>query len=390
MTDSVAAEFFGDETTPTLAELTTLKVGGKPHAYTSVDHESEIVEAVREVDSAGEPLLVLGGGSNVVVADQGFPGTVLRDARSDIRVVDDSACGGTTLRVSAGTTWDELVAYTIAQHLVGLEALSGIPGSSGAAPVQNIGAYGREVAENLATVRAYDRLSGEIRTIPRAALKLGYRDSLLKQSFSEPDVGGGRTWGPTGRWIVLEIELQLQEGELSAPVRYRELANRLEIEVGERADIRDVRRAVLELRRSKGMVLSLDDHDTWSAGSFFTNPILTEKQAGELLPEGAPRFAVEDRSMVAVANPNSAAPKVPGVVKTSAAWLINHAGFEKGWRVAPGAPASLSTKHVLALTNRGGANTSDIVELARAVHDGVLERFGIELVPEPVLVGVEM
>lgn len=390
MTTPVTTESTGATKIPALAELTTLRVGGSPRAFASFDNESQIVETVREVDSAGESLLVLGGGSNVVVADQGFPGTVLRDTRHDIRVVDDSACGGTTLRVSAGTPWDDLVAYTIDQHLVGLEALSGIPGSAGAAPVQNIGAYGREVAENLATVRAYDRLTGEIRTIPRATLKLGYRDSLLKQSFTDTDAGGGRTWGPTGRWVVLEIDLQLQEGELSAPVRYRELASRLGVDIGERADTRDVRRAVLELRRSKGMVLSPEDHDTWSAGSFFTNPILTEEQAGELLPEDAPRFSVEDRSMVALANPNRPAPKVPGVVKTSAAWLINHAGFEKGWKVTPGAPVSLSTKHVLALTNRGGAATSDIVELARAVHDGVLGRFGIKLVPEPIFVGVEM
>lgn len=378
------------ENSPALAELTTLRVGGRPSSFIRARSEAEIVEALAQTDASEEPLLVLGGGSNLVVSDEGFPGVVVRDTRSDIRVVDDSACGGTTLRVAGGTTWDELVAYTVQQGLVGLEALSGIPGSAGAAPVQNIGAYGREVAENLATVRAFDRLTGEIRTIPRATLKLGYRDSILKQSLTDQKVGGGRIWGPTGRWVVLEIDLQLQAGELSAPVRYHELANRLGVKIGERAKAREVREVVLELRRSKGMVIDPSDHDTWSAGSFFTNPILTETQADELLPDEAPRFSVEDHSMAVLANPNKRAPKIPGVVKTSAAWLISHAGFKKGWRISPQAPASLSTKHVLALTNRGSASALDIVDLARAVHDGVLECFGIELVPEPVFVGTEM
>ncbi len=375
---------------PDLAELTTLRVGGAPRDYLELADESAIVEAVRAADQQGEDILVLGGGSNLVVADEPFPGLVIKDARADTRPVDDSMCGGVTLRVTAGTVWDDLVKYTVDSGLVGLEALSGIPGSVGAAPVQNIGAYGREVAENLAAIRAYDRLTGQINTIPRSTLRLGYRDSILKQSLTNPEAGGGRTWGPTGRWVVLQVDFQLQQGDRSAPIQYRELAKRLGVEIGQRADTTEVREAVLDLRRSKGMVLDPSDHDTWSAGSFFTNPILTDQEAAELLPEDAPRFEVEDRSLFTLANPNKPAPKVPGVVKTSAAWLIDHAGFSKGWSVSPGAPASLSTKHVLALTNRGGASASDIVELAGAVHDGVLEEYGIELVPEPVFVGTSI
>lgn len=377
-----------DSATATLADLTTFRVGGRPDRYLSLSDEELIIDAIRHCDEDDIELLVLGGGSNLLVSDDLFPGWVIHDSRSEIRSVDDSMCGGVTLRVTAGTPWDDLVRYTVENDLIGLEALSGIPGSVGAAPVQNIGAYGREVAENLASVRAYDRATGKVQTIPRSNLKLGYRDSIIKQSLKDAAVGGGKIWGPTGRWIVLEVDFQLQQGDLSAPVQYRELAERLGVEIGDRAGTLKVREAVLELRKSKGMVLDPDDHDTWSAGSFFTNPILTSQQAAELLPESAPQFAVEDRSLFTLANPNKPAPKVPGVVKASAAWLINHSGFDKGWSVAPGAPASLSTKHVLALTNRGDARASDIVELARAVHDGVLDRFGIELVPEPVLVGI--
>lgn len=373
-----------------LSHRTTLRVGGRPKRYQSFDDDRDLARAIWDADQSGEPLLVLGGGSNLVVGDEPFPGPVFVDRRESIETVEESMCAGAILTVAAGTRWDALVQESIDQGFYGLEALSGIPGTVGAAPVQNIGAYGREVAENLSSVRAIDRTTGQVRTLPKAALRLGYRDSILKQSLSDPEAGGGRVWGPTGRWVVVEVQLQVQQGGMSAPVRYHELARRLGIEVGQRAPARDVRDAVLELRRSKGMVLEADDHDTWSAGSFFTNPILTETQAEELLPQDAPRFPVENGATASLATPNRPAAMVPGVVKTSAAWLIDHAGFHRGWSLNPGARAALSSKHVLAITNRGGATSGDVVELARAVHDGVLGRFGISLVPEPVFVGAHL
>lgn len=369
----------------TFAELTTLRVGGPAGHLERVSGAAELAEAVRTVDRAEEPLLVLGGGSNLVVADEGFAGTTLQDTANLIEVVDSSSCGGTSVKVSAGTNWDEFVSHAIANEWMGVEALSGIPGTVGAAPIQNIGAYGQEVAETIAAVQALDRLTDRVVRLPLIELHFGYRDSIIKRSLRNPEVGGGRTWGPTGRWVVLEVEFQFRHASLSAPVRYRELADKLGIEIGKRAPASEVREAVLELRTGKGMVLSETDHDTWSAGSFFTNPVLREEsREAQNLPADAPRFPIEQhylRSAISVLGP-----EVPGQVKTSAAWLIDHAGFSKGYRLSPDAPASLSTKHVLALTNRGEATTSDILELGRTVRDGVNEQYGITLVPEPVLV----
>lgn len=378
------------QTTPAFRDMTTLRVGGPIATLFESNVESELTQFVLDADRDQNPVLVLGGGSNLVASDDPFTGAVVRDLRQDIRVPDATCCGGVTVSVTGGTTWDDLVSRSVEEGWSGLEALSGIPGTVGAAPVQNIGAYGREVAENLASVRALDRLTGQVRTLSRSDLHLGYRDSILKQSLTSAQAGGGRLWGPTGRWVVLSVDFQLLPGSKSAPVRYKELARTLDVEVGQRASARDVRQAVLELRRSKGMVLDPKDHDTWSAGSFFTNPILSESQARELLPSDAPRFPVEDRSRVSAASPNKAAPALPGVVKTSAAWLISQAGFPKGYKVSPDARASLSTKHVLALTNRGGATSDDIAELALTVKDGVLEAFGVELHPEPVTLNVKI
>ena len=361
-----------------------------PRTFLELDSESDIVEAVLDADRTDTPLLMLGGGSNLVVSDAPFEGTVIRDTRQEVTVTHDSACGGTSVFVTGGTNWDQFVAQTVEERWSGLEALSGIPGVVGAAPVQNIGAYGREVAENIASVRALDRSTGLVRTLPRAFLELGYRDSILKRSLTDPEAGGGRLWGPTGRWVVLAVEFQMIGGDLSAPIRYKELARNLGVELGRRAPAPAVRQAVLALRRSKGMVLDSADHDTWSAGSFFTNPILDEETADETLPSNAPRFEVEQRSMVVPNSPNKPAPKIPGVVKTSAAWLIANAGFEKGYKLYPAARASLSTKHVLAITNRGGATSQDIVDLAAHVRDGVAQKFGVELKPEPVFVGVSI
>lgn len=372
----------------TLVELTTMAVGGPVGEYVEATSESELIDAVRQADEAGRPLLVVGGGSNILAADAGFDGLVLRDARQEVSLLADDRCGGVEISATAGTTWDDLVRQAVACEWGGFETLSGIPGTVGAAPVQNIGAYGTEVAELLASVRVWDRSAGQAVQLPLSRLQLSYRDSALKRSLTDPQVGEGWTWGPTGRWVVLSATFSVRQASLSAPIAYSQLAQALGVSLGERVDSRAVREAVLELRRSKGMVLDPDDHDTWSAGSFFTNPVLTAQQAERLPPE-APRYPVTDHTKVVPGT--VAAPVVDGLVKTSAAWLIEHAGFPKGFSLASGdagqAPASLSTKHVLALTNRGKARASDIAALRDAVVAGVQQAYGITLVPEPVHVG---
>ena len=344
----------------TLAELTTLRVGGPAAAYQEAHGEAEFIDAVRTADAAATPLLVIGGGSNLLVGDAGFDGLVLRDARADVSVQDDGFCGGVSVTATAGTPWDHVVARAVAEGWVGLEALSGIPGSVGAAPVQNIGAYGAELADTLASVRTWDRELGAVKTLPLIELGFGYRTSVLKRSLVSP-------FGPTPRYVVLDVTVQMRFGTRSAPVKYQQLASALDIDLGGTASTADVRAAVLALRTSKGMVLNDADHDTWSAGSFFTNPVLSQAQAA-LLPEGAPRFASGDE------------------VKTSAAWLIEHAGFSKGFAL-PGSRAALSTKHTLALTNTGGATSAELRELARHIQVGVRKASGIFLTPEPLIVG---
>ena len=345
-----------------LAELTTLRVGGPATELVTATTEEELITAVREADEAGTPVLLIGGGSNLVIADDGFAGRVVRIATRGITANvpprGDAACGGALLTVAAGEPWDDFVAHTVDAEWSGLETLSGIPGLVGATPIQNVGAYGAEVSQTITRVRVYDRSTGRIDSFAAADCGFGYRDSMFKR---QPH-----------RWVVLTVGFQLPIGDLGGPIRYAELARTLGVEPGDRVRIGPVRDAVLGLRRGKGMVLDPADHDTWSAGSFFTNPIITADQAAGL-PEGAPRFAQPD-----------------GRIKTSAAWLIDHAGFHKGYRVADDAPAGLSTKHVLALTNRGGAGARDILNLARTVRAGVAERYGITLVPEPVLIGCEL
>ncbi|MQW74540.1 UDP-N-acetylmuramate dehydrogenase [Nocardioides sp. dk4132] len=335
-----------------LRDHTTLRVGGPAARWVRASTEDEAVAAVSAADDRGEPVLVLGGGSNLLVADEGFPGTVVELAMDDVSVEGDDdgpACGGVSVTAGAGTGWDDLVALACERGWVGVEALSGIPGTVGATPVQNVGAYGQEVAQTIARVRTWDRVERRVRSFAAADCGFGYRSSRFK---SDP-----------ARHVVLTVTFQLRTGDLSAPVAYAELARTLGVESGQRAPLADVRAAVLGLRAGKGMVLDPDDHDTWSAGSFFTNPILP----ADRIPEGAPAWPLAD-----------------GQVKTSAAWLIEHAGFTKGYG---GPAASLSTKHTLALTNRGGASAADVLALAREVRDGVEARFGIRLVNEPVLVG---
>lgn len=350
-------------TAPRLAELTTLRVGGPIARYRRTETEADFIEAIRQADAQGGPLLVLGGGSNVLAADAGFDGVVVSDARRGIRVDDAGACQGANVTVPAGQPWDEVVSTAVANGWSGIEAMAGIPGSTGATPMQNVGAYGQEVAGVIASVRTWDRRTHAIRTLTRSELGFGYRTSILKQSLHVPD----SPWFPTPRYVVLEVSFQFRLSSSSQPVRYAELAATLGVAPGQSAPAAAVREAVLALRGGKGMVLDDADHDTWSAGSFFTNPVMSE-QAAAGLPPGAPRFEAPD-----------------GSVKTSAAWLINAAGFAKGYGL-PG-PAALSAKHALALTNRGGASAEELLALARTVQAGVRSKFGIELEPEPVVLG---
>lgn len=362
-----------------LADLTTLRIGGPARELIEPATDTDLIAAVREADAAGTPVLVIGGGSNLVVGDGGFGGIVIRDARRDVErdvsLQDDGLCGGVSVTVAAGVPWDDVVARAVQDGWIGLEALSGIPGSTGATPVQNVGAYGSEVAQTIASVRTWDRLESRVRSLPAMSCGFSYRDSLLKRS-QRGAASDGEIWAPTPRFVVLDVTFQMRFGTRSLPVRYAQLAEALGIEVGERASTAAVRDAVLALRRSKGMVLDSADHDTWSAGSFFTNPVVTADAAARL-PVDAPRYP-----------PGPGAPE--GAIKTSAAWLIEQAGFHRGFGVAPGATATLSTKHSLALTNRGAATAEDVLALARAVRDGVRGAFGIELACEPVLVGAQL
>jgi UDP-N-acetylmuramate dehydrogenase len=349
-----------------LSALTTSAVGGPAARFEEARTEAEIIDAVRTADQAGEPLLIIAGGSNLIVSDDGYPGTVLRIASEGLELDSADACGGVSVGVQAGHPWDEFVDYAVHHAWSGIEALSGIPGSTGATPVQNVGAYGSDVSQTIWQVRTWDREAQAVKTFVPSELKFGYRDSLLKQT----------TTAGSPRYVVLRVDFQLALGRMSAPVRYAELARALGVQVGERASALEVRREVLRLRASKGMVLDASDRDTYSTGSFFTNPILPAA-AAEALPEGAPRYPAGD-----------------GLVKTSAAWLIEHAGFPKGYGLeadsVTGGRASLSTKHTLAITNRGSATAKDLLALARELRDGVRERFGIELTNEPLLIGLEL
>ncbi|WP_193105238.1 UDP-N-acetylmuramate dehydrogenase [Brachybacterium sp. FME24] len=373
-----------------LSDLTTLRIGGTISNLVEARSADEVIEAVRSADEAGQQLLVLGGGSNLVASDEPFDGTVvllrdpedppLLDATCEVGAsgepdgipVDpadltplDPTCGGAIVEYFAGVSWDRAVRYAIAREMVGIEALSGIPGTVGATPIQNVGAYGQEIAATISRVRTWDREANAVRTFFAADCDFSYRDSLFKRTRY-----GGPVPSATGRYVVLSVTFQHTIGSRSAPIRYAQLADALGVEVGERAPMREVREAVLAIRGSKGMVLDPEDHDTWSAGSFFTNPILESERAAQL-PEAAPRYDVGG-----------------GLVKTSAAWLISHAGIERGHAV--GERAAISTKHSLALTNRGGATSDDLLALAHDVQDRVEEAFGIRLVPEPVRLGIDL
>nr|WP_254629195.1 UDP-N-acetylmuramate dehydrogenase [Micrococcus sp. GbtcB5] len=395
-----------------MADHTTTRVGGPARAWVTARTEAAAIEAVRAADAAGEPVFVLGGGSNTLMADAGFPGTVVRLAFAGIRVLDGPVPGegetppagdgarpaghegeAVVVRIAAGHPWDDAVAWTVAHGLGGIEALSGIPGSAGATPVQNVGAYGADVSQVLVALRAWDREAGDVVELTPADLRFGYRDSVIKRSMLE-------TGAPSPRWIVLSIDLRLRrassDAEPTAPVRYGQLAAALDVEEGAHAPLAVVRREVLALRAAKGMVSDPADPDTWSTGSYFTNPIVPASVRASL-PDGAPAFAA-----------GQAEDGTP-LVKLSAAWLIDRAGFAKGFglpEVAPreggpdgrgadgtglaGGRASVSTKHTLAMTNRGDATTEDVLTVARTVRDGVRERFGVELHPEPMIIGTSL
>jgi UDP-N-acetylmuramate dehydrogenase len=339
-------------TSPTLAERTTLRVGGPADAWVVARTEAEIVDAVLSADAAGVPVLVLGGGSNLIVADEGFPGTVVEIVSPGLEA--ETADGVVDLTVAAGESWDEVVAHAVENGWSGIEALSGIPGRSGATPVQNVGAYGQDVSQTIASVRVLDRAEGVVRTLEGVDCGFGYRMSRFKAD--------------AGRWVVLSVSMRLSTTGTGV-VRYEELARELGVAVADRAPVADIRASVLSLRVRKGMVLDPDDHDTWSAGSFFTNPVVDDAAALRI-PEACPRY-----------------PSAFGT-KLSAAWLIENAGIGKGFALSPDAPAAISGKHTLALTNRRGATSADIVELARAVRAAVRARFAVDLDIEPTLVGL--
>ena len=339
-------------TTTPLADLTTLRLGGPARRLVEAPDEAALVAEVRRADRAGDPLLLLAGGSNVVVADDGFPGTVVRIATRGIAETG-LADGGVALEVQAGEAWDPFVARCVAEGLAGVECLSGIPGSVGATPIQNVGAYGQEVAETIRSVRVLDRERDAAQEVAPAACGFTYRSSAFKRT--------------PGRWVVLAVTFALERSERSAPIRYAELARALAVELGARAPLHDVREAVLRLRRAKGMVVDPADPDSVSAGSFFTNPILSSTELATL-PSEVPKF-----------------PEPDGRTKVSAAWLIERAGFHRGQGDANG--IAISAKHTLALTNRGAGTTAELVALAREIAGGVRDRFGVDLVPEPVFVG---
>ncbi len=332
-----------------LAPLTTLRIGPVARRLIACSSTEQIVAALRAL----EDVLVLAGGSNVVLADDLTDLTVVLLANTEITVE------GNIVRAEAGAVWDDVVVTSLAHGLGGLECMSGIPGSAGATPVQNVGAYGAEVADTIRRVRLFDHRTGEDRWVSPDVLQFGYRTSILKHSQAA---------------VVLEVEFALDADGRSAPLRYGELAAALDAEPGSRADPARVREAVLALRTGKGMVLDEADHDTWSVGSFFTNPVVTPAEFDRL------------KGRVDGPVPNYPA---PDGVKLAAGWLVERAGFGKGYP-GDGAPARLSTKHALALTNRGDATTADVIALARTVRDGVRTTFGIELTPEPILIGAAL
>jgi UDP-N-acetylmuramate dehydrogenase len=343
-----------------LAPLTTFRLGGPAARLVTATTDDEVIETVRAADDVGTPLLLIGGGSNLVIGDDGFAGTALHIATRGCTL------DGTALELAAGETWSEAVSRSVQAGLAGIECLAGIPGSAGATPIQNVGAYGQEVSSTIIEVFAYDRTARETVTLTGAECGFAYRDSRFK---TDPD-----------RYVVLRVRYRLEDADgLSAPVKYAEVARALGVHPGERVPVATARETVLKLRAGKGMVLDPEDHDTWSAGSFFTNPILRDADFAVFLDRVRDRLGPDARP--------PAFPDGDGRTKTSAAWLIDKAGFAKGYGTGP---ARISSKHTLALTNRGAARTEDLLALAREVRDGVRAAFGVTLVNEPTMVGARL
>ncbi len=344
-----------------LADHTTVGLGGPARGFVRAGTEEELIEAVRAADASGAPVLILGGGSNLVVADEGFDGTVIQVATHGVS--HDASPGGLT--VAAGEDWDALVARTVAEGLAGLECLSGIPGLTGATPIQNVGAYGQEVSQTITRVRVYDRRAGAILEIPAEHCGFGYRTSRFRGA---------------DRFVLLSVTFGLAVQVLSVPVRYTELAAALGVAPGDQVESTEARSAVIELRQRKGMVIDPADPDTRSVGSFFVNPVLD-----------ADTMASVEAAARARCGPGTRVPRFEagdGLVKVPAAWLIERAGFGKGY--SPGDGARISSKHTLALVNSGSASTAGLMALAREIRDGVRDTFGVCLTPEPVLVGVTL
>lgn len=367
-------------TSTPLSTLTTMRVGGPATRIVAPTTPAELVDVALDTWNSGDDWFILGGGSNLVIGDEEFEGTVIRVVTRGIeRRADAASPGRVTLNVQAGEPWDELVAFTVEQGWTGLEALSGIPGSTGASPIQNIGAYGQEVAQSLVAVEFLDYLTGEISRETAASLELDYRSSAIKH-------------GRQGLVLSVEFELADTQDGLGAPIAYAQLASALGVELGARVPVADVRAAVLRLRASKGMVLDPSDPDSVSCGSFFTNPIVGENFA-RTLPEKTPRWPMEPE-LPDVFVPLGEEPALPlqrtdHRVKLSAAWLIENAGIGRGFRL-PGSKAAISSKHTLAVTNTGGATADEVAQLARFVQTRVFSEFGVRLQAEPVLVGVQL
>jgi UDP-N-acetylmuramate dehydrogenase len=341
------------------SELTTLRLGGPARRLIEASSEDDAVGAVT---SAGDSLFVMSGGSNLVVADEGIDRTVIRINNRGISLSGNAETA--RVNVAAGEPWDEAVACCVSEGLAGIECLSGIPGSTGATPIQNVGAYGQEVSTTISSVRAYDRQRGQVVELSPERCGFAYRTSAFKQS---------------DRHVVLGVCFVLQRSEAAKPVQYAELARALDVEIGARPPLSEVRMAVLALRRRKGMVIDPDDPDSVSAGSFFVNPILSREE-----------FAAFERRAVEKLGSEVKPPRWPeadGRMKTSAAWLIERAGFHRGYGDGR---IGVSSKHTLALVNRGEGTTEELLTLARELRDGVSSKFGVTLRPEPTLVGVAL
>jgi UDP-N-acetylmuramate dehydrogenase len=370
-----------------LAELTTLRTGAAPRRMIDASTRDELVDSLREVWADGDDWFVLGGGSNLFVGDEPFDGTVIRILTRGIERVPASRPGTARLRVQAGHDWDDLVAQTVAAGLAGIEAMSGIPGTVGAAPVQNVGAYGQEIAQTLVEVELIDESTGDVSVVPASELGLGFRTSVLKHHHGS---------AAARRAAILSVTLELtQVGHGEVPVRGEQLRRALGLQEDAAVSLAWIREHVLATRKAKGMVLDADDPDTWSAGSFFQNAVVTE-QFARSLPDACPRWPMQpDIDSVLVIPLDQFDGYVPAPasqsvdVKVSAGWLIEQSGIAKGFSL-PRSRAGVSTKHALALTNRGRARAAEIAELARFIQQRVQQEFGLVLQPEPVLIDVDL